>query len=103
MFSVSVEPRFTIEPNRVIEINRLGRFYVTGMPKFSVLKISDPTVPTGERDGYLIIDETLSFSSNPYDLNKLFKMTNDRRLIPAIFKSQEMAEEVCYACNRIRV
>jgi hypothetical protein len=100
---LSVEPKFQIEPNRVIEINRLGRFYVMGKPKFSVLKIVDPLVPTGERDGFLIIDEEVSFSSNPYDLNKLFKMTKDNKLIPALFKSEEMAETVCYACNRIRV
>lgn len=92
-----------IEPNRVIEINRLGRFYVTGQPTFSVLKISDPLVKDGSRDGFLIVDEGLNFSSSPYELNKLFKMTNDGKLVPALFKSQEMAEEVCYACNRIRI
>jgi len=91
-----------IEPNRIIEISRLGRFYVYGNPTFSVLKIHDPLAPDGSRDGFIIIDETLTYSSNPYELNKLFKMTKDK-LIPALFKSEEMAEEVCFACNRIRV
>jgi hypothetical protein len=92
-----------IEPNRVIEINKLGRFYVLGTPKFSVLEIYDPLVQDKSRNGFIIIDETLSLSSNPYELNKLFKMTDKGQLVPALFKSREMAEEVCYACNRIRV
>lgn len=92
-----------IEPNRIIEISRLGRFYVYGNPTFSVLKIHDPLSPDGSRDGFIIIDETFTYSSNPYELNRLYKMTNDRRLIPALFKSNEMAEEVCFACNRINV
>jgi hypothetical protein len=100
---VSVEPKLEIEPNRVIEINRLGRFYVMGTPTYSVLRIYDPLAPDGSRDGFVVIDEELSYSSNPYELNKLFKMTKDNKLIPALFKSEEMAEEVCYACNRIRI
>lgn len=92
-----------IEPNRVIEINHLGKFYVWGNPTYSVLKIHDPLAPDGSRDGFLIIDETLSVSSNPYELNRLYKMTRNNKLIPALFKSEEMAEEVCYACNRIRL
>lgn len=92
-----------IEPNRVIEINNLGRFYVLGQPKFLVLKISDPFVPTGERDGWIVIEDSMSFSSNPYELNRLFRMSNNNRLIPALFKNEEMAETVCYACNRIRI
>lgn len=100
---MSVEPKFAIEPNRVIEINNLGKFYVMGKPEFSLLRVTDPLQPDGSRDGYLIIDETISFSSNPYELNKLWKMTNQGKMIPALFKSREMAEEVCYACNRIRV
>jgi hypothetical protein len=103
VFVLSVSPTFTVEPNRVIEINKLGKFYVMGKPTFSVLKIHDPLSPDGSRDGFIIIDEELSYSSNPYELNKLFKMLDKGQLIPALFKSEEMAEEVCYACNRIRV
>jgi hypothetical protein len=94
---------FQVDRNRVIEINRLGRFYVLGAPKFSVLKIHDPLVTNGSRDGFIIIDESISFSSNPYDLNKIFKMSNDGRLIPALFKNPETAEEVCFAVNRMRL
>lgn len=93
--------KIAIEPNRIIEINHLGRFYVRGMPTYSVLKISDPMVQNGSRDGWIVIDESVSL--NPYELNVLFKMHNNGTLIPALFKSQEMAEEVCFACNRIRV
>lgn len=90
-----------IEPNRVIEINE-RRFYVMGKPEFSLLRVKDPLTPDGSRDGYIIIDEELVPFSTPYELNKLFRMTNGK-LIPALFKSREMAEEVVYACNRIRV
>jgi hypothetical protein len=101
MSFVSVTPKIEIENNRVIEINHLGRFYVLGSPKFSTLKVTDFLDPN--REGWIIVDETISFSSNPYELNRVFKMTEDKRLIATLFKSEEMAETVCYACNRIRI
>lgn len=92
---------FRIEPNRVIEINN-AKYYVLGRPEFSLLRVKDPLAPNKARDGYIIIDESIATSSNPYELNKLFRMGKNK-LVPVLFKSREMAEEVVYACNRIRV
>jgi hypothetical protein len=98
MFSLSVR----IEPNRVIEINHLGRFYVLGVPTFSTMFV--PDFIDKAREGWIVVERDTSLvCDSPLGNNKLFKMTNDGRLIPALFKSQEMAEEVCYACNRIRI
>jgi hypothetical protein len=100
---VSVTPKLQVEPNRIIEINKLGKFYVMGKPEFHVLYVPDLVSP--ERTGYIIIDDTFTGAAgeNVQAANKLMKMTEDRKLIPALFKSREMAEEVCFACNRIRV
>jgi hypothetical protein len=91
-----------LEPNRIIEIARFGRFYVMGAPKFVVLPIIDPL--NTNRGGSIIIEEKISVESDPHKLNVLFRIPNKGgNLIPVLFKNQEMAEEVCYACNRIKV
>jgi hypothetical protein len=95
------EMTFAIEPHRVLILKRYGRFYIMGNPVFDILYVPDPF--DASRTGYIIIDETYTNAAgaNPLTMNKLFKMTKDGKLIPALFKTREIAEEVCYACNKV--
>jgi hypothetical protein len=74
-----------------------------GTPEFVAINAPDFINP--EQSGWIIIEKSDAgyTGTSLQTSNSLFKMTNDGKLIPALFKSQEMAEEVCYACNRIRV
>lgn len=72
-----------------------------GNPDFTVIHAPDFTHP--ELSGYIVIEKDIDIASvdanNLHSLNRLFKMT-ERQLIPALFKSKEMAEEVCDMCNK---
>ena len=96
---MSVTPSLKIEPNRVIEHPKYGRFYIMGNPEFGVLYVPDPH--SEDRTGYIVIDGTYTSAAgvDPLSANKLFRMT-EAKLIPAMFKSRAMAEEVCHLCNK---
>ena len=90
-----------IDPKRVVEIDQFGRFYVMGVPPFMILPIFDPL--DERRNGFIVIDQTLSYSSNPYELNKLFRMSNDGKLIPVLFVDEDKAQAVVTALNRMKL
>lgn len=93
-----------INKNRIIEINKLGKFFVTGQPKFIVLEApnTDPKF-----SGYIIAEERFSvidIANNIQRLNVVFKLTEDNQVIARLLiKNLAMAEEICFACNRISV
>lgn len=78
---------------RVIEINKLGQFYVFGSPPFCHV----PFEKHGKK-GFIIVEKSL-------DLNKpaeniLFKMKNNKIVAPAMFIKEDMAEEICFILNK---
>jgi hypothetical protein len=83
-----------------------------GTPEFMVMPYIDPLTIRPDAPptiaGIVIVEKgdfETAFSPVPnvMALNKLFKISKDGQLVPVLFKKLEMAEEVCYACNRIRV
>lgn len=92
-----------IDPKRVIEVTHFGRFYIVGTPKFVVAQAPDFIDNT--RSGFIIIaeDAPVQGIDNIHQLNCLFKMTKDGRLIHALFKAEYMAQEVCKVCNGLKL
>lgn len=72
-----------------------------GKPPFSVLHLHNPIEPN--RAGCIIIDESMSFSSDPYVLNKLFRMTNKGELVPVLFKDEDKAQAVVTVINKMEL
>lgn len=92
MSSLSVN----LDPKRIIEVEGLGYFYVLGFPKFIVCELpnADPSLW-----GWIVIEESdLTSQNRVYKLNK--EMSPIAKLL---IKNKEMAEDICFACNRIRV
>lgn len=90
-----------LNPNRIIEISHFGRFYVLGAPKYVTLFV--PDFVNKAREGWIIIEESSIVGMAPHMLNCLFRIPNKGdKLIPVLIKNQEMAEEICFACNRVK-
>jgi hypothetical protein len=86
----------TLNPNRIIEINNLGRFYVTGKPEYAVYTLSSGD---GSITGWIIVEDL-----DDSNQNRVYKLNaDDQPVAKLLSKSLEMAEEICFACNRLRL
>lgn len=89
------------ERKRTIEINRLGLFCVLGEGKYEVMPVPDFEHP--ERSGFIVMESAIvgsAYKGNLHMYNSLCKVTKGNKLIPALFKSREMAEEVVDIINK---
>ena len=85
-----------LNPNRIIEINNLGKFYVLGKPEFAICELpnSDPKL-----NGWIIVENSDdTFQNRVYKLNE-----QNQPVAKLLIKNLEMAEEIAFACNRLRV
>jgi hypothetical protein len=93
-----------INKNRVIEINNLGRFYVYGSPTYSVIEL--PNVDKALW-GFIIVADEVIKKATPETVgqwNAVYKLNEqDKPIAKLLVKNREMAEEIAYAANRIRV
>lgn len=91
-----------LDPYRIIEINSLGKFYVMGFPKFIVMEAphKDPAF-----HGFIITPEktVLPDVTDIHSMNCVYKLDDKLQLVAKLLiKNREMAEEICFACNRIK-
>lgn len=93
-----------IKKNRVIEINNLGRFYVYGSPTYSVIEL--PNVDKALWGFIIVADEAIK-KTTPETIgawNAVYKLNDkDEPVAKLLVKNREMAEEIAYAANRIRL
>lgn len=93
-----------IDSNRIIEVNNLGRFYVYGRPKYTVIEL--PNVDKALW-GYIIVSEERVAKTTPETVghfNAVYKLDeHNKPVAKLLIKNREMAEEICFACNRLRV
>lgn len=82
-----------VNPDRVIEINNMGGFYVVGALPLVVEFIKAPSY-----SGYYL----RSYYTDPVTKSSaLFKLDKKQNIVaPAVFKSQDMAQEVADIVNR---
>lgn len=87
---------YSLDKRRIIEIANLGRFYVLGFPEFAVCELpnADPKL-----NGWIVVeDKDETFQNRVYKLNE-----HNQPVAKLLIKNLEMAEEICFAANRIRV
>lgn len=94
----------TLNPMRIIEIGTLGKFYVIGKPSYVVMEA--PNVDPA-RSGYIITEECFqydpSFVADIQTINCVYKLGPNNDVIARLLvKNKDMADEICYACNRIK-
>lgn len=86
----------SLDPKRIIEVNGLGHFYVLGSPSFIVCELpnADPSLW-----GWIIVE-----NNDPTIQNRVYKLNDKMQPVAKLLiKNKEMAEEICFACNRLRV
>jgi hypothetical protein len=97
-----------LDPLRVIEINFLGKFYVIGNKPYTVLELPnvDPKLA-----GFIIVEESFKekfygasrIPISPQSNNVVLKLNTANKPTMLVFiKDRQMAEDICFACNRIR-
>lgn len=92
-----------LNPLRIIEINKLGKFYVLGFPKFVVMEAphAEPAF-----HGFIITTDKMRLTNitDVHSMNCIYKLDNENKIIAKLLiKNREMAEEICYACNRLNL
>lgn len=92
-----------LNPSRIIEIMGIGRFYVAGDAPFVVVELVNEDKAFS---GFIIVSEKMITQHTIDRLNKynsVYRVDEQNKAIAKLLiKNKDMAEEICFACNRIK-
>lgn len=94
----------SVDRNRIIEVDKIGRFAVYGEGPYTVIELPNSDAKLW---GFIIVSKCITMKASLETVgqyNAVYKLDdNNRPVAKLLVKSREMAEEICFACNRIRV
>jgi hypothetical protein len=92
-----------VDRNRIIEVDKIGRFVVYGEAPYTVIELPNSDAKLW---GYIIVSESLLIKTSLDvigQFNAVYKLDNTNRPVAKLLvKSRDMADEICFACNRLR-
>ena len=93
----------SVDRNRIIEVDKIGRFAVYGEGPYTVIELPNSDAKLW---GFIVVSESLLKKTSLDTIgqfNAVYKLDdNTRPVAKLLVKSREMAEEICFACNRLR-
>ena len=87
---------------RVIEVSGLGEFIVYGSPAYTIIELpnSDPKLW-----GWIIVSEEVLAKTTPENIGKfnaVYRFKDGKPVAKLLIKDRDMAEDICFACNRLK-
>lgn len=86
----------------IIEVKGLGEYAVYGSPRYTIIEQpnKDPKFW-----GFIIVSEEVLAKTTPETVgqfNAVYKWVDGKPIAKLLIKDRDMAEDICYACNRIK-